>query len=102
MLLPDEYDSIYDSLAPFMGFTHAEFTRRLAEAKTVRGTVFIEIRDHEAEVVYTAGQSEVRSRAFCGRELWRAALTSLPFPLPRTTTGRIAGLTASCTSSTRS
>lgn len=60
MLLPDEYDSIYDSLAPFQGFTHAEFQRRLEEAKTVHGTVYIEVKGGKADAIYTDGQSVVR------------------------------------------
>jgi len=64
VLLPDEYDSIWDSLAPFMGLTHDDFTRRLAQAKSVRGTVMLEVKSGAARAIYTEGLSEVSPAAF--------------------------------------
>ncbi|CDZ97038.1 cap1-related protein [Phaffia rhodozyma] len=59
VLLPDEYDSIEDSLAPFRAFTRRDLLSRLEEAKSVRDTVILRHRRGTGtSAVYTAGLSE--------------------------------------------
>jgi L-serine deaminase len=53
--MPDEYDSIEDSLAPFRAFTHEDLKERIAIAAKIPNTFQITVKDGQTSAEVGSG-----------------------------------------------